>query len=39
MDTYEALAIAAEYGCEEEVYYLIEHGYSPVAALAEWDLL
>ena len=35
----EALTRAAEYGLEEEVNYLISHGYSPNEALAEWDVL
>lgn len=35
----EALAQAAKYGLQEEVTYLIEHGYSPNEALAEWDCL
>lgn len=35
----EALIRAAEYGLEEEVNYLMSHGYSPNEALAEWDVL
>ena len=35
----EALATAEKYGLLDEVDYLIEHGYSPNAALAEWDIL
>lgn len=35
----EALTRAAEYGLKEEVNYLINHGYSPNEALAEWDTL
>ena len=35
----EAVAQAAKYGLQEEITYLIEHGYSPTEALAEWDCL
>ena len=35
----EALHIAEKYGLSEEINYLMLHGYSPNAALAEWDLL
>lgn len=34
-----ALATAEKYGLYDEVSYLIEHGYSPTEALAEWDIL
>ena len=35
----EALATAEKYGLYDEVSYLMEHGYSPTEALAEWDIL
>lgn len=35
----EAIATAAKYGLQNEVQYLINHGYSPNEALAEWDIL
>ena len=35
----EAIATASNYGLQDEVTYLIDHGYSPNAALAEWDIL
>ena len=35
----EAIAKAAEYGLQEEITYLMEHGYSPNEALAEWDII
>lgn len=35
----EAIARASEYGLQEEVTYLMNHGYSPNEALAEWDCL
>ena len=33
----EAIAAAANYGLEEEVKYLMDHGYTPDEALREWD--
>ena len=33
----EAIAAAAIYGLENEVKYLMEHGYTPDEALREWD--
>lgn len=33
----EAIAVAANYGLEEEVKYLMDHGYTPDEALREWD--
>lgn len=33
----EAIAAAANYGLEEEVKYLMEHGYTPDEALREYD--
>lgn len=35
----EAIAKATEYGLQEEITYLMEHGYSPNEALAEWDII
>lgn len=35
----EAIVRASEYGLQEEVTYLMNHGYSPNEALAEWDCL
>lgn len=35
----EAIAKATEYGLQEEITYLMEHGYSPNEALAEWDVI
>ena len=35
----EALATAEKYGLQEEIEYLMDHGYSPNAALAEWDII
>lgn len=35
----EAIAKATEYGLQEEITYLMEHGYSPNEALSEWDCL
>lgn len=35
----EAIATAEKYGLQDEVTYLINHGYSPTEALAEWDIL
>lgn len=33
----EALAAAAKYGLEDEIRYLMEHGYTPDEALREYD--
>lgn len=33
----EAIAAAANYGLEEEVKYLMDHGFTPDEALREWD--
>lgn len=33
----EAIAAAANYGLEEEVKYLMDHGFAPDEALREWD--
>ena len=33
----EALAEAKKYGLEEEIKYLMEHGYTPDEALREYD--
>lgn len=33
----EAIAAAANYGLEEEVKYLMDHGYTPDEALREYD--
>jgi hypothetical protein len=33
----EAVAAAANYGLEEEVKYLMDHGFTPDEALREWD--
>lgn len=35
----DALKKAERCGLQEEVSYLMDHGYSPNAALAEWDIL
>jgi len=35
----EAIALAEKYGLVYEVTYLMDNGYSPNEALAEWDLL
>ena len=35
----EALALAANYQLTEEIEYLMNHGYSPEEACAEWDIL
>mgnify|MGYP007012572712 CR=1 FL=1 len=35
----EAIAAAANYGLEEEVKYLMDHGYTPDEALREWDCM
>lgn len=35
----EAIFEASKYGLEEEVTYLMDNGYSPNEALAEWDIL
>lgn len=35
----EAIEEAEKYGLQEEITYLMEHGYSPNAAMAEWDIL
>ena len=35
----EALRIAELFGLSEEIDYLMAHGHSPNAALAEWDIL
>ncbi len=39
MNRQEAIAVAMKYGLEEEVNYYMDHGYSPEAALSEWDIL
>lgn len=33
----EAIAAAANYGLEEEVKYLMDHGFTPDEALRKWD--
>ena len=33
----EAIAVATNYGLEEEVKYLMDHGFTPDEALREWD--
>lgn len=33
----EAIELAKQYGVEQEVQYLIEHGFTPDEALREWD--
>lgn len=35
----EAIATAEKYGLQEEVRYLMDNGYSPNEALAEWDII
>jgi hypothetical protein len=35
----EALRKAKKYGLQAEISYLMDHGHSPNAALAEWDIL
>lgn len=35
----EAIKIARAFGLEEEVTALLQNGYTPNEALAEWDLL
>ena len=35
----EALQQAEKYGLQYEIRYLMDHGHSPNAALAEWDIL
>lgn len=35
----EALITAEKYGLREEISYLLDNGYTPNEALAEWDIL
>lgn len=35
----EAILEASKWGLEDEVTYLMDNGYSPNEALAEWDIL
>lgn len=35
----EAVLVASKWDLEDEVTYLIDNGYSPNEALAEWDIL
>lgn len=35
----EAVLEASKWGLQDEVTYLIDNGYSPDEALAEWDIL
>lgn len=35
----EALATAEKYGLTEEIKYMMDLGFTPTEALAEWDIL